>query len=170
LAFRIEASMSASARWLTGIAIAVAAVVVASVVLAITLDDSETTFDPGTPAATVQAYFRGVQDRDIESAFALLTTDLRGRCSAEELRRTSLNEPSFSVRIRESTERDQVAEIDVRIGIGGGDLPFGGGYDVDRVMVLQREDGEWRIAEPPWPLWWCPEAPPRSSERRGEVS
>ena len=162
--------MSASARWLTGIAIAVAAIVVASVVLAITLDDSETTFDPGTPEATVQAYFRAVQDRDIESAFALLTTDLRERCSAEELRRTSLNEPSFSVRIRETTERGQITEIDVRIGIGGGDSPFGGGYNVDRVMVLQREEGEWRIAEPPWPLWWCPEAPPRSSERWGEVS
>lgn len=162
--------MSASARWLTGIAIAVAGIVVASVVLAITLDDSETTFDPGTPEATVQAYFRAIQDRNIESARVIFTADLRGRCSAEELRRTSLNESNFSVRIREKTEHEQVAEIDVRIAIGGGDSPFGGGYDVARVMVLRREDGEWLIAEPPWPLWWCPEAPGKSGERPGEVS
>jgi hypothetical protein len=162
--------MSASARWLTGIAVAVAAIVVASVVLAVALDDSETTFEPGMPEATVQAYFRAIRDRDIESAFALLTTDLRERCSAEELRRTSLDEPNFSVRILESRERDEVAEIDVRIAIGGGGGPFGGGYDEDRVMVLRREDGEWRIAEPPWPLWYCPELPVRTSGRAGEVS
>ena len=162
--------MSTSARWLIGIALAVAAIVVASVVLAVSLDDSETTFEPGTPEATVQAYFRAIRDRDIESAFALLSTDLRERCSAEELRRTSLNEPNFSVRIRESRERDEVAEIDVRIAIGGGGGPFGSGYDEDRVIVLRREDGEWRIAEPPWPLWYCPELPVRSSRRAGKVS
>ena len=46
--------MSTSARWLTSIALAVAVIVVASVVLAVTLDDSETTFEQGTPEATVQ--------------------------------------------------------------------------------------------------------------------
>jgi hypothetical protein len=128
-----------------------------------------TTFDPGTPEASVQAYFRAIRDRDIASAFALFTTDLRARCSAEELRRASLNEPSFSVRIRGSRERDAVTEIEVRIGIGASG-PFGNGYEEDRVMVLRHEDGDWRIAEPPWPLWYCPELPVRSSQRAGEVS
>jgi hypothetical protein len=161
--------MSTSSRWLVGVAVTVAAIVAASVVLAVALDDTETTFDPGTPEASVQAYFRAIRDRDIASAFALFTTDLRARCSAEELRRTSLNEPDFSVRIRGSRERDAVTEIEVRIGIGASG-PFGNGYEEYRVMVLRQEDGDWRIAEPPWPLWYCPELPVRSSQRAGEVS
>ena len=95
----------------------------------------------------------------MESALALFTPELRSRCSAEELWRSSLSESDFSVRIRETTEHEQVTEINVRIAIGGGDSPFGGGHDVDRVMVLEREDGEWRITEPPWPLSRCPPAP-----------
>ena len=152
------ATMSASARWLVGTAIVVVVVVVASVVVALSLGDSETEFDPGTPEATVQAYFRAIQDRDAESAVVHFTDELRERCATEELRRRYASEPDFSVRIRETREHERVTEVDVRIAVRGGASPFGEGYDVDRMIVLEREEGEWRIAEPPWPLWSCPPA------------
>lgn len=139
-------------------AVAIAAVVVASVVVAISFGESETEFAPGTPEAAVQVYFRAIQDRDAELAFAQFTTALRDRCSTAELRRSYTSEGDFSVRIRGTTERERVTEVDARIAIRGGGSPFGGGYDVDSLMVLVLEGGEWRIDEPPWPLWWCPPA------------
>ena len=150
--------MSASARWLIGIAITIAGIVVASVVVAVALDHAETEFEPGTPEATVQAYFRAIQDRDAEAAIAQFTTDLQERCSTEELRRSYQYQSDFSARIRDTTVRGEVAEIDVRIANNGGESPFGGGYDVDQLIFLEQEDGEWRIGESPWPSY-CPPAP-----------
>ncbi|MBT5773431.1 MAG: hypothetical protein HOH95_03540 [Dehalococcoidia bacterium] len=154
--------MSASARWLVGIAVAIAAIVVASVVVALTLGDTETVFDPGTPEATVQAYFRAIQDGDAEASAALFTAELQGRCSTEELRRSYQHQEDFSVRIRDTTVRMGVTEIDVRIAISGGDSPFGNGYDMDQLILLVQEDGEWRIMESPWPSY-CPPAPVQRS-------
>lgn len=151
--------MSASTRWLVGTAIAIAAVVVASVVVAVLLGDSETEFEPGTPEATVQAYFRAIQDRDTELAKSQLTTDLRERCLTEDFRRSYAPQDDFSVRIRETTEYERVTEVTVLIAIRGGESPFGNGYETDSVVVLEREDDAWRIAEPPWPLYWCAPTP-----------
>jgi hypothetical protein len=144
-----------STKWLIGIAVAIGVIVVASVIVAVTLDDTETEFEPGTPEATVQAYFRAVQDRDVEAAFGQFTGELAARCLAEDFRRATF-ETDISVRIRETRIRDSVAEIEVRVAIRGGESPFGDGYDTEELIVLEQEDGEWRISEPPWPLWWCP--------------
>jgi hypothetical protein len=159
-----RAIMSASAQWLIGIAIAVTSIVVASVVVAVALDHAETEFEPGTSEATVQAYFRAIQDRDAETAITQFTTDLRERCSTDELRRSYQYQSDFSARIRDTIVRREVTEIDVRIAINGGDSPFGNGYEIDQLIFLEREDGEWRISEPPWPSH-CPPVPiPRSNQ------
>ncbi len=152
--------MSASARWLVGIAVAIAGIVVVSVVVALTLGDTETVFEPGTPEATVQTYFRAIQDGDAEAAVALFTADLQGRCSTEELRRSYQHQSDFSVRIRDTTVRGETTEIDVRIALNGGDSPFGNGYDMDQLIFLEQEDGEWRIGESPWPSYCPPAAVP----------
>jgi len=144
-----------STRWLIGIGAAIAVIVVTSVVLAVTLGDGEQEYAPGTPEAAVQTYFRAIQDGDATSAFALFSEDLAARCQLDELRRLATEQPDFSVRIRDTTMRDGAAEIGVRIAIEGGESPFGNGYDLERVMVLAEESGEWRITEPPWPLWSC---------------
>jgi len=151
--------MSTSTRWLIGIAGAVGVIVVASIIVAIA-GNGEQEFEAGTPEATIQEYFRAVQDRDAQSAFGYLTQDLRDRCSVEEWRRSTTYEEDFAVRIRDKTVRDGLVEIEVRIGVNGGESPFsGGGYDVERLMALELVDGEWLISDPPWPLWGCAEPP-----------
>jgi ketosteroid isomerase-like protein len=143
---------------LVGIAIAIVVIVVASVVVTLALDHAETVYEPGMPEAAVQAYFRAIQDGDAEAAVALFTTDLQGYCSTEKLRRSYQYRDQFSIRIRETTERGGVTVIDVRIAVNGGNSPFGSGYDTDAMLVLEREDSEWRISDPPWPNW-CPPKP-----------
>ena len=150
--------MSASARWLVSIAIAISVIVVASVVAEMALDHGETEFGPGTPEATVQAYFRAIQQRDTETAIAQFTTDLQERCSTEDLRQSYQYLSDFSARIRDTPVRGEVTQIDMGIAINGGGSPFGGGYDVDQLISLEQEDGEWRISESPWPSD-CPPAP-----------
>jgi hypothetical protein len=152
--------MSAPARWLIGIAATVVVVIAVSVAVAIGTGGSETEFAAGTPEATVQAYFRAIRDRDADAAVAQFTDDLQRRCSAEDLRRSYQYQSDIGVRIRSTTAHDANTVVDVRIVVRRGDSPFDDSYQQDDQIVLERANGEWRIAEPPWPLAYCMPPPP----------
>jgi hypothetical protein len=161
--------MSSSTRWLAGIAAAVAAVIVLSVVVAIVAGGEED-LRPGTPEAAVQGYLRAIRDGDIDRATGHLTDELRARCDAEQLRRSYRSRRDFSARIGDITQRDTVTEVEVRITEGQGAPPFGGGgYSHDERFVLARQGDQWRIADPPWPLFICP-TPPQATPARAVPS
>ena len=152
--------MLASNRWLVGLGVGVAAIVVASVAVAVLFGDDEQSFPEGTPEAVVQTYLRGVRDRDSAAALASFTEELRGRCEAERLRQSYRYGREFRATILETHERGDVVEVDVRIAEPGGGGPFGGDdYRHDHIVVLRRVDGAWRISEPPWPVEFCPPTP-----------
>ena len=158
--------MLASNRWLVVLGAAVTAIVVASVAVAVLFGDDEQTFPEGTPEAAVQTYLRAVRDRDAATASASFTAELRDRCEAEQLRRSYCYGRGFGARIRDSHERGDLVEVDVRISEPGDGGPFGGdGYHHDHVVVLTRVDGTWLISEPPWPVEYCPPAPPAAASR-----
>ena len=131
--------MLASNRWLIVLGAAVTAIVVASVAVAVLLGDEEQTFPEGTPEAAVQTYLRAVRDRDAEAASASFTEELRDRCAAEQLRQSYRYGPRFGARIRDSHERVDLVEVDVRISEPATAGPFSGdGYHHDHILVLTR--------------------------------
>ena len=148
-------NMSSSTRWLVGIGVAVVAVMALSIVVAI-VADGEQEFDAGTPEATAQGYLRALRDRDAAAAVGLFTSELRSRCDAEQVRESYRYGRDFRATIRGTHEGDSVTEVDVRITEQQGEPLFGSSeYRHDEIFVLEREDGEWRISEPPWPLFSC---------------
>jgi len=154
--------MLTSNRWLVVLGVAVAAIVVASVAVAVLLGDEEQTFAEGTPEAVVQTYLRTVRDRDPAAAAALFTEDLRGRCDADELRQPYYSDRGFHATIRNTYTRrdtrdgDDLRVVDVRISQAGDGGPFGSGaHQHDHVVVLMSVDGSWLISGPPWPIEYC---------------
>ncbi len=152
---------SLSTRWLLGVVAVVVAAVALSVV-AIVIGGDEQEFAAGTPEATVQGYLRSVIDRDASAAGGYLSADLIERCDEQRLRDAYRRPLDRDVRatLRGTAEVGDVTEVRVRITEFRGNPPFGGDdYSHDELFALRQEDGAWRIVEPPWPVYFCPEPP-----------
>ena len=148
-----------STRWLIGVA-AVVVVAIALSVIAIAAGGDEQEFAAGTPEGTVQRYLRAVIDRDASAARGYLSADLIDRCDEQRLRDAYRRSSDRDLRatLRGTTEVGDVTEVRIRITEFRGNPPFGSDdYSHDEFFALRQEGGEWRIVEPPWPLYSCPE-------------
>ena len=131
-----------------------AAVAVAVVVLGLVTGRSRRqTFEAGTPQATVQQYLDAAFDGDPDLARTFLDDNTADRCE-RPLRRNVVADTVRAVLVTERVEQDR-ATIEIRLTFGD-DGPFGsGGYDMEERFFLERLDGDWHIAEDPWPAAPC---------------
>jgi hypothetical protein len=141
--------------FLVGVAVAAAALLAVAVVLAMRPTPQ---LDPGTPEGAVQGYFQALLDNDAELAGSYLAGDLADRCESDLKRRS---EDGVGVVIVDVTSRGAHVRVDVEITETYGSDPFGGSsYSFDETLVLEKHGDRWLIAEPPWPIYYCPEAQP----------
>ena len=127
------------------------------------LGRGERTYPEGSPERAVQDYLHAVSDRDALTAFSYLNADLQTRCTAAP-RDPIVNRGSTSIRAtldRATVRADRMAEVHVRIQeTYNADSPFSdGGTSSTQAFVLTQSGGQWRFAEPPWPIY-CPQPPP----------
>ena len=108
-------------------------------------------FSPSAPEGTAQAYFQAVLDGDEDLASTYLVQAQRDLCDTGVMRHQIPNDVRVVI-IR--TEIDGVdAEIEVEITETYGEGPFGGGsYTFDEILVMERHEDRWLIAETPWPI------------------
>ena len=144
--------------WLIGGGVFLGALLVASVIVA--LLNNEESFDEDTPEATVQRYLKGIESRDIQITFDLLSEDLKRDCTLEDF---GGNFSPFRERLtndRVSLERttmlDGTAFVTVRISNFSRNGPFGisepfGNSDSSYTQnyTLKQEDGTWKFSEFP---------------------
>ena len=148
--------MNASTRWLAGIAVVVAAVVIVGAVAAASGGRTQS-FADGTPERAVQQYLEAVAKRDSAAAMSMLSSDLARRCN-DFSRDPISNQFREGVRatLEETTTRDGTARVQVRIIESYGSAPFSSGESShSAIFELRQESGEWRFTETPWPLY-CP--------------
>ena len=145
--------------WTIVAAVALALLLVASVVVAVL--EREEPFEAGTAEAAVQGLLRAVEEDELETAYGLLSAELREECSAAQIfgqpfvYRDQFNEN----RITLEQEPRQIGEdtiVTVRVSSFHRDGPFGGSENsfIQRYALRQME-GEWRFVEYPWPLFRC---------------
>lgn len=145
--------------WLIGAGGFLAALLIVSIVLALT--SRETVFAPGTPERAVQDLLRAAESDDIEAAYAMLSTKLQANCALRNFadRGYRMDDQSPRASLRETKIVDDTTFVTVRITEYYGDGPFGGSESSrDRRFVLRQEGGEWKFTEYPWPYNWCPES------------
>jgi len=142
-------------RFLLAIVGGTALLVVVSVVLVLTVGRSRPAppADPTSPAGVVQAYVEAVRAGDVEQARTYLTD--QARADFDDRNRTNSIRPTADDHVRIVVETvattDTTADVNVTISrFYTRSDPFSSGtshYDVRARLV--REDGAWRISQPP---------------------
>ena len=150
--------------WLIGAAAILAALLVVSIVLALT--SKETEFAPGTPERAVQDLLRSAEGERIMNAwvlaYAMLSQELRDKCEitdyAGEWRYRYSDDQDIRATLRDTEPIADTTFVNVQITEFSGGGPFDSREWSHEVQyALRQEDGEWKFTEYPWPYDYCPE-------------
>jgi len=152
-------------RFLTGILIGIAVLVVIALAVFFSRSDAQTYVSEDTPEGVVHNYVVAVLNQDYEKAYGYLA-DLEHKPSYEEFRDAFLkgivNPDNAAVDIGASEINGDTASVEVALIYNPSD-PFSTGYrDVQRA-ILVRQGGKWKISSMPgyyfWEYSWYTEQP-----------
>ena len=157
-------------RWLWGAGVGVAALALAAVIIALTVDRGVEALDPGTPEGVVQRYLQAIAEGEYETAYALLGEEAQADCALDSFvdeldRRGAYRDITFSARLADMRLRGDTATVRVRIEerYERRGLAYAPLYEprsaYEEPYRLDRTGAGWRLAEPGYPVWSCP-APP----------
>lgn len=156
-------------RFLTGILVGIAVLVVVALVVFFLRQNSQTYVSEETPEGVVHNYVLSVLNADYEKAYDYLA-DLDNKPTYEQFRDAYLtgavNPDNSAVDIGDSEIADDTASVEVALIYNPSD-PFSTGYrDVQRA-VLVKQDGAWKLSSMPgyyfWDFSWYPQAEPTPS-------
>ncbi len=132
-------------------------IVVAIIATALLGGSDVTEYAPGTPEAAAQTYLQALFAADYEVAHGLLTPQLQAQCDAHDLlfdRESDMDRAVFD----KVTVRGDTTVIDVSLRwmeYSPDPLVPLASNEVETRLVLERIDGEWRVASADWPLFGC---------------
>ena len=126
-------------------------------------------FPESEPEGIVQRYLLALQNRDYPLARTYLKERLKESCTEEYLREASrwFAERSGGTQIAligKSTLSDGRVEVRVRITEVNVAAPFGVNENShEERYLLTQENGRWRLDQPAWPVFGCPDrqVPPK---------
>lgn len=124
-----------------------------ALVLVVAVPNGPTTYEPGSPEAAFQGFYRAYEGGDIESAHALFSSSIKEQLTLSEYRRVDAehawqrDEDRRVVLLRTEVTGDR-ASLHLRIDqfTGGGLGAARNSYE--RTIRLVRENGAWLIDEP----------------------
>ena len=111
----------------------------------------EKTLSTGSPEGIVQLYLTNIIAKKNDKAALLFAKD--STCTAADLDRAYVSEDFRASLITTEVSNDRAyVKINLTYSSGG---PFDNGYSEYQTYRLDKEDGQWRIAGIPWPLYDC---------------
>jgi hypothetical protein len=152
-------------RFLTGILIGIAVLVVLALAVFFTRSDTQTYVSEDAPEGVVHNYVVAVLNKDYEKAYGYLA-ELDHKPAYEPFRDAFLkgivNPDNAAVDIGRSEIKDDTASVEVVLIYNPSD-PFSTGYrDVQRA-ILVNQDGAWKLSSMPgyyfWEFSWYTEQP-----------
>ena len=146
--------------WLIGAAALLAALLIGSIALALT--SRETEFAPGTPERAVQDLLRAAEEEDIETAYGMLSEELRRKCELTDYADGGYrynDDRDIRATLRDTKVVGDITFVNVRVTQFYGGGPFDSSESTyEHRFELRQEDGEWKFTEYPWPYDYCPES------------
>ena len=134
------------------IAGAVAGLIVVALIIALANPVQPASYAPGTPEAAFQDFYAAWEDRDLDTAYGLLSSDVRAGLSLSDYRRQD-SEMSWArdqdrrVVLLASRVTGDRAVLDLRVDQFS-EGPLGGDrYSYERAVNLVREAGAWYVDE-----------------------
>lgn len=142
-------------RFLTGILIGIAALILLALVVFFLRKDDLVYVDESTPQGVAQNYIVAVQKRDYEKAYAYLA-DLENKPTYEQFRESFFNNyisPSgVGVEILQTETSGDLATVGLAIIYNQSD-PFAGSSRYVETARLERQAGAWKIKQLPYQFW-----------------
>ncbi len=143
-------------RFLTGILIGIALLIVAALAVYFTRQDQANYVAENTPQGVVHNYVLAVMNKDYEKAYGYLA-DLENKPTFSEFRQAfavgRLNSANNSIQIGKGTASGNDATVEVNMVYSPGD-PFSSGYNNVGTAQLVRQGGAWKISSmPTYNLW-----------------
>jgi hypothetical protein len=143
-------------RFLTGILIGIAVLVVIALAVFFTRRDSQTYISDTTPEGVVHNYVLAVLNGDYEKAYGYLA-DLENKPTYEEFRdafiKGSVNPNNSAVDIGEAEVNNDTASVEVAMIYNPSD-PFSTGYRDTQRAILVKQAGAWKLSSMPGYYFW----------------
>jgi hypothetical protein len=152
-------------RFLTGILVGIAVLVVVALAVFFIRKDTQTYVAEDVPAGVVHNYVLAVLNGEYEKAYGYLA-DLENKPTYEQFRdafiKGMVNPNNSAVDVGESDVNDDTASVEVALIYNPSD-PFSTGYrDVQRA-ILVKQGGAWKLSAMPgyyyWDYSWYQELP-----------
>lgn len=151
-------------RFLTGILIGIAVLIVAALAVFFSRKDNLTYVSDATPEGVVQDYVVAVHKRDFQRAYGYLA-DLTNKPTYEQFRNAFLNREvdptNTGMEIGKSEISGDSASVSLGIIFSPSD-PFSSGYRNSDYAQLVSQNGTWKIKQLPYSFWsygWYQEYP-----------
>ena len=152
-------------RFLTGILIGIAVLVVVALAVFFLRNDTQTYISEDMPEGVVHNYVVSLLDDDYEKAYGYLA-DLEHKPTYEQFRDSFLkgmvNPNSMAVDIGKAEVSNDTASVEVALIYNSTD-PFSTSYrDTSQRAVLVKQNGLWKLSSLPYNFWdysWYQEPP-----------
>ncbi len=152
-------------RFLTGILIGIAVLVVAALAVFFTRSDTQTYTSEDTPEGVAHNYVVAVLEKDYEKAYGYLA-DLEHKPTYEQFRDSFLkgmiNSSGYAVDIGQSEVIGDSATVEIALIYNSSD-PFSTGYrDASQRGILVKQNDLWKLSSMPYNFWdynWYQEPP-----------
>jgi hypothetical protein len=134
------------------LAILIAAVSIIAVLLAITSSNSVKTMENGSPEAAVQQYLQRVNEGRNEEAANYFSKI--SKCTVDDIDRAYIDNNAQVTLDKSVITSTDSAIVYVSIQRNNGPL-LADTYTEQQTFRLNRENGLWKLAGIPWPLYYC---------------
>lgn len=158
---------SSSSKWLAGAGLVILALIIVSVVVALSnRAQSANLFPQDTPEGTVSRFLLAIEEGETRLAYDYLSSALQDKCTFEHFRDSTRRFARGDIR----NSRDTRVTLESAQPIGGNievqvritEFRVSGPFDINeysytRRFILEELDDTWRFVDEPWPLYRCPE-------------
>jgi hypothetical protein len=134
------------------LAVIIATVSIIAILLAITSSNSVETMKSGSPEAAVQQYLQRINDGKNEEAATYFSKT--NKCTVDDIDRAYLDANAQVSLDKSVITSPDSAIVYVSIQRNSGPL-LADTYTEPQTFRLNRENGTWKIAGIPWPLYYC---------------
>jgi len=140
-------------RFLTGILIGIALLVVASLSVFFLRKDTDTYLPEDSPAAIVHNYIFALQNEDFERAYSYLATDENKPSYTTFLRDVGATNQN-SVQVGEAEITGETASVQLIFTSSNGGLFLDRQYEYVETAFLIEENGDWKILDMQNAYWY----------------
>lgn len=152
-------------RFLTGILIGIAVLIVAALAVFFTRQNQAAYVPDNTPEGVVHNYVLAILNKDYEKAYGYLA-DLDNKPTLSQFRQAfavgRLNPAENGIKIGKADVTGDNASVEVSMVYASGD-PFSSGYNNVGAAQLVRQSGAWKISSMPtynmWDYGWYQPGP-----------